>query len=82
MSYSVSSYKENGIIDDAISMSLEISHKSGPMLRVCIIGNQAFSIFNFRGPLIMEMVAIAGILGLMVGVLAAFLREGLRRPVE
>ncbi len=28
------------------------------------------------------MVAIAGILGLMVGVLAAFLREGLRRPVE
>jgi len=28
------------------------------------------------------MVAIAGMLGLMVGVLAAFLREGLRRPVE
>lgn len=28
------------------------------------------------------MVAVAGILGLMVGVLAAFLREGLSRPVE
>lgn len=28
------------------------------------------------------MIAVAGMLGLMVGVLAAFLREGLRRPVK
>jgi capsular polysaccharide biosynthesis protein len=28
------------------------------------------------------MVAVAGMLGLMVGIFAAFLREGLRRPVE
>ena len=28
------------------------------------------------------MIAVAGMLGLMVGVLAAFMRERLRRPVE
>lgn len=31
-------------------------HKSGWNTRICIIGNQAFSLLNFRGPLIVEMV--------------------------
>lgn len=38
-------------------MSLNMSHKSNSRIRICVIGNQAFSLINFRGPLIAEMVS-------------------------
>ena len=38
-------------------VSLKMSHKPNSRLRICIIGNQAFSLLNFRGPLIADMVA-------------------------
>lgn len=34
-----------------------MSHKSNSSISICIIGNQAFSLLNFRGPLIVDMVA-------------------------
>ena len=34
-----------------------MSYKSNPPIRISIIGNQAFSLLNFRGPLIEDMVA-------------------------
>ena len=37
-------------------MSQNLSTNSGSSLRICIIGNQAFSLLNFRGPLISDMV--------------------------
>lgn len=37
-------------------MLRELSDKSNSRLSICIIGNQAFSLLNFRGPLIAEMV--------------------------
>jgi len=39
-------------------MSLNRSDKSNSLIRICIIGNQAFSLLNFRGPLIADMIAI------------------------
>lgn len=40
-----------------MSMVLNISHKpNNTRLRICIIGNQAFSLLNFRGPIIADMV--------------------------
>jgi glycosyltransferase involved in cell wall biosynthesis len=34
-----------------------MAHKSNFCIRICVIGNQAFSLLNFRGPLIADMVA-------------------------
>lgn len=38
-------------------MSLNISRKPIKSYRICIIGNQAFSLLNFRGPLMADMAA-------------------------
>lgn len=38
-------------------VSLKMSHKPNSRLCICIIGNQAFSLLNFRGLLISDMVA-------------------------
>ena len=38
-------------------VSLKMSHKPNSRLRICIIGNQAFSLLNFRGLLISDMAA-------------------------
>ena len=38
-------------------MVINMSSKSNSIFRICIIGNQAFSLTNFRGPLITMMVA-------------------------
>lgn len=35
---------------------IDVSSKSTSRIRICIIGNQAFSLLNFRGPLISDMV--------------------------
>ena len=37
-------------------MPLDILHELDTRLRICIIGNQAFSLLNFRGQLISDMV--------------------------
>lgn len=37
-------------------MVQNMSVKSNSHLRICIIGNQAFSLLNFRGPLISDIV--------------------------
>jgi glycosyltransferase involved in cell wall biosynthesis len=39
-----------------MSMVLKMSPKPNSRLRICIIGNQAFSLLNFRGPLLADMV--------------------------
>ena len=35
---------------------LEMVHEPDSRLRICIIGNQAFSLLNFRGPLVFDMI--------------------------
>jgi glycosyltransferase involved in cell wall biosynthesis len=44
------------IASQSLVLKLNMSHKSRSRLRICIIGNQAFSLLNFRGPLLADMV--------------------------
>ena len=57
---------------------MNMSHKQNPPIRICIIGNQAFSLLNFRGPLIADMAAK----GLKVFALAPDFNEDARAAVR
>lgn len=48
--------REKGLNDSKLFTSQNMSHESSSGIRICIIGNQAFSLLNFRAPIIAEMV--------------------------